>query len=205
MEDPSQQPPAATPGGDLPAPAPPDQPAAPVAWPAAPPQPPFPPATGGGSWAVPADAAGPAPGLVFASHGARLVAYIIDAILVGIIVTLLAMVLGIITAALALGGSFGLAALSGVFLVVILFVVSIGYFPWFWTHGGATPGMRLFRLRVVRDRDGGPIGWGAAILRLIGYWISSFVFYLGFIWILIDGRRRGWHDLIAGTVMVQPA
>ena len=24
-------------------------------------------------------------------------------------------------------------------------------------------------------------------------------FYLGFIWIFIDGRRRGWHDLIAGT------
>jgi uncharacterized RDD family membrane protein YckC len=34
--------------------------------------------------------------------------------------------------------------------------------------------------------------------------VSSLVFYLGFIWILVDKRRRGWHDLIAGTVMVQP-
>ena len=59
------------------------------------------------------------------------------------------------------------------------------------------------RLRVVMDKDGGPITVGPAILRLIGYWIDSLVFYLGFIWILIDSRRRGWHDLIAGTVVVQ--
>jgi uncharacterized RDD family membrane protein YckC len=63
--------------------------------------------------------------------------------------------------------------------------------------------MRLFRLRVVRDADGGPISGGQAILRLIGFWVSSFVLYLGFIWILIDSRRRGWHDLIAGTVVIE--
>ena len=58
-------------------------------------------------------------------------------------------------------------------------------------------------LRVVMDKDGGPVTLGPAVLRLIGYWIDSLVFYLGFIWILIDSRRRGWHDLIAGTVVVQ--
>jgi len=29
------------------------------------------------------------------------------------------------------------------------------------------------------------------------------VFYLGYVWILVDKRRRGWHDLIAGTVMIK--
>jgi uncharacterized RDD family membrane protein YckC len=33
--------------------------------------------------------------------------------------------------------------------------------------------------------------------------VNSLVFYLGFIWIFIDSRRRGWHDLIAGTVVVE--
>jgi uncharacterized RDD family membrane protein YckC len=42
----------------------------------------------------------------------------------------------------------------------------------------------------------------AAILRWIGFYISHLVFHLGFIWIFIDGRRRGWMDLIAGTVVV---
>jgi uncharacterized RDD family membrane protein YckC len=87
--------------------------------------------------------------------------------------------------------------------MVVGTLVSFLYFPFFWARGGQTPGMRVFRLRVVRDADGGPIGWGPAILRLIGFWVSSAVFYLGFIWIFIDKRRRGWHDLIAGTVVIE--
>jgi uncharacterized RDD family membrane protein YckC len=55
----------------------------------------------------------------------------------------------------------------------------------------------------VRDQDGARIGWGTALLRLLGMYVASTVFYLGFIWIFVDKRRRGWHDLIAGTVVVQ--
>ena len=65
--------------------------------------------------------------------------------------------------------------------------------------------MKMMGIRVVRDRDGGPITSGQAILRLIGYWVSGLVFCLGYLWILIDKRRRGWHDLIAGTVVVEAA
>ena len=63
--------------------------------------------------------------------------------------------------------------------------------------------MRPFGLRVVRDSDGGPIGWGTALLRLVGLIIAGAVFYLGYIWIFIDKRRRGWQDLIAGTIVVK--
>jgi uncharacterized RDD family membrane protein YckC len=132
------------------------------------------------------------------------VAYIIDGILVSVIVIGVTIALGILTAGLAAAGATPLALLSGLFIVVAIFVVSLGYFPWFWVNGGATPGMRIFNLHLVRDRDGGPVGWGEAILRLIGLWISGAVFYLGFVWILIDKRHRGWQDLIAGTLMVQP-
>jgi len=38
--------------------------------------------------------------------------------------------------------------------------------------------------------------------RRIGFWVSHLVFYLGFIWIFVDKRRRGWMDLIGGTVVV---
>jgi uncharacterized RDD family membrane protein YckC len=82
-------------------------------------------------------------------------------------------------------------------------VIGLLYFPYFWANGGRTLGMRPFNLRVVRDSDGGPIGWGTAILRLIGLWVAGAVFYLGYIWIFIDKRRRGWQDLIAGTVVIK--
>jgi uncharacterized RDD family membrane protein YckC len=165
------------------------------------------------SWQVPDQETGPAPGIEFAPHGARLVAYLIDGLIVGLAVTV-AFILG---AVLAFGGvridpatgdidpdSVSPGAMGG-FIVITLVatVLALAYFPFFWARGGATPGMRPFHLRVVRDRDGGPIGWGTASLRLIGLWVAATVFYIGFIWIFIDKRHRGWQDLIAGTVMIR--
>ncbi len=90
-----------------------------------------------------------------------------------------------------------------VLLVLAMFLIVFAYFPFFWARGGQTPGMRPFGLVVVRDKDGSRIGWGAAWLRLLGMYVASSVFYLGFIWIFVDKRRRGWHDLIAGTVIIK--
>jgi uncharacterized RDD family membrane protein YckC len=139
------------------------------------------------------------PGVQFAPHGERLIAYIIDAI----VVTVVTMVL-LVLAALAwavIGNGAGITVFFFGLLAVI--VVSLAYFPWFWARGGQTPGMRPFDLRVVRDSDGGPLSGGQAIVRLIGLWVNAIVFYLGYIWIFIDARRRGWHDLIAGTVVIK--
>ena len=92
----------------------------------------------------------------------------------------------------------------GLAVVMIAIVLEFGYFPWFWLRGGRTPGMRLFRLRVVRDRDGGPLSRREALLRTIGlFFVSPVVLYLGFAWALVDRRRRTWHDLLAGTVVIR--
>jgi uncharacterized RDD family membrane protein YckC len=155
-------------------------------------------------WAVPAEPVGPAPGVRFAPHGPRLVAYIVDSILLVGLAAIISLPLAAALGVAAAGGDEPIAVAFGVLIFAALLAVTLGYFPFFWASGGATPGMRLFRLRLVRDHDGGPVGWGAALLRLLGFWVSSLVFYLGFAWILIDSRRRGWHDLLAGTVMVQP-
>ena len=97
------------------------------------------------------------------------------------------------------------AGATGVFVLLLLLSTLIGflYFPFFWARGGQTPGMRPFSLRVVKDSDGTRIGWGTAILRLIGMWVAVAVLYIGLIWIFVDKRRRGWQDLIAGTVVVK--
>ena len=61
------------------------------------------------------------------------------------------------------------------------------YLPWFWAHGGQTPGMKVMHVRVVRENDGGPLSVGQAFLRLVGFWVSSAVFYLG---LHLDPVRR---------------
>lgn len=168
-------------------------------------------------WQQPLDLAGPAPGVAFAGHGARLGAYILDAIILAVVVSAIVVlstlpVIGTILGRIGaqedywsdsttwaqLGGGIGLAIIGA----IVASLVGLVYFPWFWARGGQTPGMRAAGIRVVRDRDGGPIGGGAAILRLVGFWVSGAVFFLGYVWILIDERRRGWHDLLAGTCVI---
>ena len=83
--------------------------------------------------------------------------------------------------------------------------VSVGYFPYFWSRDGQTPGMSQMKIKVVRDADGGPVTVGSAILRFIGLLIGLAVFYIGVIWIFFDKRKRGWQDLIGGTVVVDVA
>ena len=63
--------------------------------------------------------------------------------------------------------------------------------------------MRIVGIKVVRSVDGGPLTKQQALLRTLGYWVSSAVMYLGFIWILIDDRRQGWHDKIADTLVIE--
>ncbi len=150
---------------------------------------------------------GPAPGVKFAGHGGRLVACIIDVIIVGVIWVVLTVIPGL---GYLRGVSQGDESSDSVIVASIttfaLILPSVLYFPWFWARGGQTPGMKVFRLRIVRDVDGGSIGWGAAILRYIGFMIINWIIFglpIGFIWIFIDKRRRGWHDLIAGTVVIE--
>lgn len=112
-------------------------------------------------------------------------------------------VFGAVFAAGAVGDSAALAGGSLLLITLVSLAIGLSYFPWFWSRGGQTPGLRVMRLRVVRDVDGGPIGGRQAILRLVGYYISMAVFYIGFAWILVDRRRRGWADLIGGTCVVE--
>ena len=145
------------------------------------------------AWQAPEPDTGPAPGMTFASPGSRLVAYILDIIIQFLAVVLLG-VLAIVLSALFF--------LLGVIPAIAIIVVSVGYFPFFWARDGQTPGMNAMKIKVVRDADGGPITAGSAVLRLIGLWIGLAVFYIGVIWIFVDKRKRGWQDLIGGTVVV---
>jgi uncharacterized RDD family membrane protein YckC len=161
------------------------------------------------AWESPVVTGGPAPGVEYAPHGGRLVAYIIDSIIVVIACSIPAIIGAVILAAgTTVDGqtitSIDTGATTGFFLFMVLtFLIGVLYFPYFWSHGGQTPGMRPFSLRVVRDKDGGALGWGTAFLRLLGLWVASAVFYIGLIWIFVDDRRRGWQDLIAGTIVVK--
>jgi uncharacterized RDD family membrane protein YckC len=83
-----------------------------------------------------------------------------------------------------------------------LLVVGFAYFVGLWRATGQTLGMRAIGLRVVRE-DGGAIGWGDAVLRFCGLLAAFLCLYLGVIWVAFDPRKRGWADLVGGTLVVR--
>jgi uncharacterized RDD family membrane protein YckC len=72
----------------------------------------------------------------------------------------------------------------------------------FWRYCGATPGKLALALKVVDARTGGRPSTGRLVLRFLCYLVSALPLYLGFLWIAVDRRKQGWHDKIAGTVVI---
>ena len=87
-------------------------------------------------------------------------------------------------------------------LRVGLLVVTGAYFAISWARGGQTIGMRAWRLRVV-DANGNALSWPRCMLRFLVACVSLGAIGLGFLWCLIDARKRAWHDIAAGSVLVR--
>src|SRR5664280_146841 len=136
-----------------------------------------------GSWARQTQV-GPAPGLEFGGFWLRVMAYIVDVSLLGIVGIILSSALG------AAGQAIG----------ALMF---IAYFIGLWGLTGQTIGMMLLGLHVVRNLDGGKISWGNAVLRFVGLFVAFACIYIGVIRVAFDSRKRGWHDMIGGTVVVR--
>jgi uncharacterized RDD family membrane protein YckC len=77
-------------------------------------------------------------------------------------------------------------------------LIVIGYYTFFWTLVGFTPGKAILGLKVVRG-NGKKLSFWRSIVRFFAYWISAIPLGLGFFWVLWDPKRQGWHDKIAGT------
>jgi uncharacterized RDD family membrane protein YckC len=94
------------------------------------------------------------------------------------------------------------ASLSPVMISIWMFYIFINliYFTYFHGASGRTPGKMILGLQVVTDQ-GKPLTFGIAFLRSVGYFISN-ILYLGFLWVAFDRKKQGWHDKIAGTVVI---
>ena len=73
----------------------------------------------------------------------------------------------------------------------------------FLFYQAATPGKMLLDLKVVDAKSLGRLSFGQALGRQLAYIISILPFSLGFVWIAFDPRKQGWHDKLAGTLVVR--
>jgi uncharacterized RDD family membrane protein YckC len=151
------------------------------------------------------DTSQPAPSAVYAGLGRRLSAMLIDLIGLTLILFIVAVVFGI-----AYANANGITPEEGGYYAGGLFVYSwlaapFLYFPllWWGRLGGGTLGMRALGMRIVDTTGGELIGLGRAVLRYLGLLIAVASIFIGVLWIAFDRQHQGWHDKIAGTLVVR--
>jgi len=84
--------------------------------------------------------------------------------------------------------------------VDLLFMGTI--FVLFWVYKNSTPGKMLFKSDIVDAKTLSAPSISQNIIRYLAYFISLLPLGLGFIWIAFDKRKQGWHDKLAGTVVI---
>ena len=73
----------------------------------------------------------------------------------------------------------------------------------FWIHRQATPGKMAVSARVVDARTGANPTTAQCIGRYFAYIPSVLVLGIGLLWVAFDSRKQGWHDKLAGTVVIR--
>ena len=74
----------------------------------------------------------------------------------------------------------------------------------FWTYRQATPGKIAIAARIVDAETGGKPSTRQLVIRYLGYYVSTLPLMAGIVWVAFDPRKQGWHDKLAGTVVVRP-
>jgi uncharacterized RDD family membrane protein YckC len=132
----------------------------------------------------------------------RVLAWLVDSLILGVAMTVLLLPFSYFAAKKAATDP---AAATAIFAVayVLSTAASLCYLLVFWSKSGATPGKKLLRLKIVREDGVEPMGVGKAFLRIVGYFLSSLVLGIGYLMVAFTNGKRGLHDMVAGTRVVR--
>jgi len=74
----------------------------------------------------------------------------------------------------------------------------------YWLYRQATPGKIAISARIVDAKTGGKPSLQQYITRYVGYVLAVLPLGLGIFWVAWDKKKQGWHDKLAGTVVISP-
>ena len=73
----------------------------------------------------------------------------------------------------------------------------------FWMYRSATPGKSVMRAKIVDAATGAAPSPGQCVIRYLGYFVSTIPLGMGLLWVAFDSQKQGWHDKLAGTVVIR--
>jgi uncharacterized RDD family membrane protein YckC len=89
--------------------------------------------------------------------------------------------------------------------VLVSYVLPAAAILLFWRYRSATPGKMFMDAEIVDAATGGKPASRQLLIRYLGYYLSTLPLLLGLVWVAFDPRKQGWHDKLAGTVVVSTA
>ena len=137
----------------------------------------------------------------YAGFWVRLLAWIIDIFILTILEYLLVFLL--VYQDISFIGILIIEEFIGLRILLFNFAFQFIYFTGFIYTKGATPGKSALGMKVVDEHTGRTVSLSSAIIRYFGYILSAIPLDLGFLWIAFSPNKRGWHDLMAGTVVIR--
>ena len=140
-------------------------------------------------------------GVAVAGLGRRFVAAVIDAAPLALVIAAASITLAVSSApsaTLVLVVTIGSCAL----------IAAYGVYQW-WAYATREAGIgaRIMGLRLVGMGDGRPIGWWRCFIRQLVFTALMLTVIGGIallVFLVIQERRQGWHDMAAGAIVVQP-
>ncbi len=126
----------------------------------------------------------------------RVVATMLD----GLLVFVLQFVLGFLLASAGIAA--GIGDVSGL-VMLFGYLLSFAYYIVFTGYCGQTPGKMALRIKVIRT-DGAQIGYGRAAFReTVAKFISGIILCIGYLMVAFDGQKQGLHDRMADTYVIK--
>lgn len=150
----------------------------------------------------------PSTTLVYASFGRRLLASLLDVLVVFGINIVLGLAVGFVIGFLSAFSTDDtrnllVSSLQEV-LGLVQMVIGYAYFIYFTGKKGQTWGKKWTGIKVVTMDTSAPPGYLTAFLReVIFKLISGIVFLLGYLWMIRDPKKQTWHDKLAHTVVIR--
>ncbi len=130
----------------------------------------------------------------YASVGQRAAALLINLFLFAVVTSLLPLIMRRLS-----GGAVDLIIVEGIVSTGLFLLVLIVC----WVKLRGSPGQLLMGCYVADQQSHSPISWKSAVVRALGYLVSFIPLCLGFLWAIWDKRHQGWHDKLAGTLVLQ--
>jgi uncharacterized RDD family membrane protein YckC len=140
----------------------------------------------------------PSPG--YAGLATRLLAFVADVLFIDIAAWLVAGLVVVAASVFGLSQDIQKVLIAGGAALGALWAA--GYFVFFWSTTGQTPGNRIMRIRVRRDDADAPLSVRHSVARLLGMVLSALLLFIPYLLVLVDDRRRGLHDRMGRSVVV---